>query len=307
MLLRNIVRDLPKGFELSHEEEEYKEKYDLDDEQMYWRRLKIGEGGPRKFMQEYPACAEEAFLVSGHNVFNQEKVHAMIAKEPLSVREYMSEKGVFDEFSAGHLEIWEYPDWNSQYVIGADVAQGVGQDYSVATVMDSERRIVAMYRHNRLDATEFGETLFYLGRYYNNALLCVESNSIGQATLARLDQMDYINLYYQTKVADLSNDEGTRAGFRTTVSSKPQIIATMQNAIEEDDIYIPSKSIISELKTYVSNDNGKMEALTGTHDDTVISVALCLEVLRTHRDRLSNDRVTWKQRSTNIVSGEDWI
>ena len=173
--------------------------------------------------------------------------------------------------------------------------------------MDADRRIVAMYRHNRLDATEFGETLFYLGRYFNNALLCVESNSIGQATLARLDQMDYINLYYQTKVADLSNDEGTRAGFRTTVSSKPQIIATMQNAIEEDDIYIPSKSIISELKTYVSNDNGKMEALQGCHDDTVISVALCLEVLRTHRDRLTNDRVTWKQRSTEIQRGEDWI
>ena len=301
-------RDLPAGFELTHEEEEYKEKYDLDDPQMYWRRLKIGEGGLRKFQQEYPATAEEAFLVSGHNVFNQEKVHQMIAKEPVCVREYMSERSVFDEFRAGHLEIWDYPSWDDHYVIGADVAQGVGQDYSVATVMNQDRQIVAMYRHNRLDATEFGEVLFYLGRYYNNGLLCVESNSIGQATLARLDQMRYVNLYYQTKVADLSNDEGTRAGFRTTVSTKPQIIATYQNAIEEDDIYIPSEIMIRELKTYVSNDNGKMEALSGCHDDTVISVALCLEVLRTHADRLSNDRVNWRQKTMGeYIIKDDWI
>ena len=45
----------------------------------------------------------------------------------------------------------------------------VGQDYSVGIVMNNKREIVAMFRNNRIDPSKFGELLFYLGRYYNNA------------------------------------------------------------------------------------------------------------------------------------------
>ena len=65
----------PAGFGLSHEapndivlsEHEYAERHGLDDAQMYWRRMKIGElgmaglDGALVFAQEYPATDEEAF------------------------------------------------------------------------------------------------------------------------------------------------------------------------------------------------------------------------------------------------------
>ena len=108
--------------------------------------------------------------------------------------------------------------------------------------------------------------------------------------------MRYVNLYYQTKVADLSSSEGARPGFKTTMSTKPQIIGLLQNAINEDDIRIPCSTIIRELKTYISKDSGKMEAMSGCNDDTVIATAMGLEVLRTHRDKLTNDRVSWRDR-----------
>ena len=176
------------------------------------------------------------------------------------------------------------PNWDEPYVIAADVAQGVGQDYSVAVVMNADRHIVAMYRSNRVDPTLFGEALFYLGRMFNNALLCVESNSIGLATVERLRQMQYVNMYYQVKAADKNtywtHEEQMKPGFRTTQSTKPAIIALLQEAVREGDIYVPAKEIISEMKTYVSNDNGKTEALEGTHDDTIMACAMALEVLR---------------------------
>ena len=301
-------RPVPDGFELTVEEEEYKKEYDLSDEQMYWRRLKIGEGGERKFRQEYPACAEEAFLVSGHNVFNQEKVAQLVATDPTAERAYNPLSSDFVDTKEGELQIWDYPQWDDAYIVAADVAQGVGQDYSCAIVLDTNRRIVAMYRNNRIDPTEYGEMLFYLGRYYNNALLCVESNSIGVATLARLDQMRYVNLYYQTKVADLSNEESTRVGFRTTQSSKPHIIGQLQNAIEEDDIWVPSKTIISEMRTYVSDDNGKLTALQGCHDDTIMACAMALEVYRTHIDKLTTNKVSWRDRVGNYQEDStEWL
>ena len=292
-------RELPNEFELSEAEKEYKKLYDLDDQQMYWRRLKIGEGGERKFRQEYPATADEAFLVSGHNVFDQEAVARIRPIDPKETREYNPISGDYVSKPEGSLEIWDYPDWDRPYILAADVAQGVGQDYSVGIVMDADRNICAMYRNNRVDPSEFGEALFYLGRYYNNALLCVESNSIGVATIERLRQMQYVNLYYQARPADryvYQHEETTKPGFRTTQSSKPAIISLLQEAIREEDIYVPSKTCVSELKTYVSDDNLKMNALEGTHDDTIISMAMCLEVLRTHSDKLVKSNVPWSQK-----------
>jgi hypothetical protein len=226
-------RPAPEDFETTLEEDELIEKYDLDEDQLYWRRLKISEGGARKFQQEYPANAGEAFIVSGNTVFDQEKLTDLVAKEAEATREYNPMSGDFSEMKEGSLQLWEYPSFNDTFIIAADVAQGVGKDYSCAIVMTPDRRIVAMYRNNRIDPTEFGEVLFYLGRYFNNALLCVESNSIGLATLLRLDQMRYVNLYYQTRIADLSSSDGNRPGFKTTMASKPQIIGLLQNAINE--------------------------------------------------------------------------
>ncbi len=60
---------LPEGFILSEEETEYQRLYNLDREQIYWRRLKTQESQLKElgFKQEYPSNAEEAFIVSGGN------------------------------------------------------------------------------------------------------------------------------------------------------------------------------------------------------------------------------------------------
>jgi hypothetical protein len=58
------------SFGLDSEEAEYARLYGLDNEQMAWRRGKIGElKDPALFMQEYPATAAEAFQMSGHDSY----------------------------------------------------------------------------------------------------------------------------------------------------------------------------------------------------------------------------------------------
>jgi len=197
-------REVPEGFELTFEEKDYYKKYDLTDEQLYWRRLKIVEGGVDKFRQEYPANSEEAFLVSGASVFDSEKINSFKPTPPIALRGYNDDLVSFDDSPRGNLEIWIPPDCQDNYIIGADVALGVKQDYSTAIVMNTKGHICAMYRDNTVDPTLYGEHLFYLCRYFNNALLAVESNSMGVATLQRLKQMSYVNMYYETKAARLS-------------------------------------------------------------------------------------------------------
>ena len=282
--------------EWSEEEEKLKEKYELEDSQLLWRRLKIAEGGELKFKQEYPSSADEAFIVSGSNVFNVEKLDALIPREIKSRRTWDSYSKFFDDHREGDLYIYDYPKFDTPYIIGADVSLGVGQDYSAAVVMNNRYEVVAYYRNNRIDPSLYGELLFYLGRYYNNAFLAVESNSMGIATLQKLQSMDYVNLYKQTKMANVSNEEGERLGFRTTTATKPAIIGNLKNLVENEDIMIPAVTIIQEMKDYVATDTGKTEAAPGCHDDTVIALAIGAEVLRTHWDRLQTHNITWKQR-----------
>jgi hypothetical protein len=295
-LMPEYRRTLPEGFERTEEEEILVTRFQLDDEQLYWRRLKIAEGGQDKFRQEYPATPDEAFIVSGSNVFNLEKLPQLIPQPILATRDFNIVSKLFEDARQGSIEIFKYPTFEDAFVIGADVALGVGKDYSSAVIMNKERQVVATFRNNTIDPSMFGDLLFYLGRYYNNALLAVESNSMGIATLNRLTQMQYTNLYYQTKMANVSKEEGTRVGWRTTLSSKPAIIGFLKNAIENEDIMIPSRIIIGELMNYVADDNGRTNAVVGQNDDTVIALAIALEVLRTHSDRLTTNNVPFSQK-----------
>ena len=302
-------REPPEDFERSSEEELLVENHDLNNGQLYWRRLKIAEGGELKFRQEYPATPDEAFITAGKSVFALDKVNKLLPAQPDKKMIFDFDSFTWETSKDGNLDIWEYPDWDSNYILAADVALGVGQDYSCAVVMDTDRRVIALYRDNYIDPSKFGDLLFYLGRYYNNALLTVESNSMGVATLSRLAQMNYINLYKQTKISSISKEEGTTPGFRTTQVTKPHIIGNLKNAVENDDIWIASKTIIQELKDYVSTDSGRTEAAAGCHDDTIMATAIALETLRTHYDKLTMNKVPWSQKADNFLFDDDtqWL
>ena len=307
-LMTEYRRKAPEGFERTTEEEVLVTRYSLDDDQLYWRRLKIAEGGEDKFRQEYPATPEEAFIVSGSNVFNIEKLSKLVPQPILAKREFNFESSMMEDLKDGSIEIFKYPTFEDAFAIGADVALGVGKDYSTAVVINARREVCAVYRNNTIDPSQFGDLLFYLGRYYNNALLAVESNSMGIATLNRLTQMGYVNMYYQTKMANVSKEEGTRIGWRTTSASKPAIIGFLKNAIEQEDIWIPSRIIIGELMNYVADESGKTNAIVGQNDDTVIALAIALEVIRTHGDRLTNTTVPFSQKIGNYQPVETtWI
>ena len=293
-------RTAPEGMELTSEEETLKEKYELDNDQLFWRRLKIAESGELKFKQEYPSSADEAFVVSGSNVFDVDKLDLLLPEAPQSIRSWDLNSKMFDDNKEGKLNIWEYPKFDKPYVIAADVSLGVAQDYSCAVVLHKDYKVIALYRDNRVDPSTYGELLFYLGRYYNNAFLCVESNSMGIATLQKLESMNYVNMYKQTKIANVSNEEGVRLGFRTTLSTKPVIIGNLKRLITDEAIYIPSNIMIQELKDYISTETGKTEASPGTHDDTVMALAMGCEVLRTHYDKLILNRLSWKDRAGSL-------
>jgi len=60
----------------------------------------------------------------------QRKTAKLVAVEPEKKMNFDYDACTWDTSSEGKLHIWDYPDWDNNYVIAADVALGVGQDYS---------------------------------------------------------------------------------------------------------------------------------------------------------------------------------
>ena len=269
-------RKVPKGFERTPEEEEIADKYDLDDEQIYWRRVKINQNGSDLFKQEYPAVPEEAFLTTGRPVFDPEQIVRRLDQSKGPLHRLALELKEWREHPNGELLVYHHLDPGETYYIGADVAMGVRNgDYSVAQVLDSRKRQVAVWR-GHVHPDYFAEVLNYLGRRYNDAKIAVESNNHGLLTVNELyKHWSYPNVYTSVVEDKISDVETPKLGFRTDVRSKPMIIDDLRASLRMKEMELNDKVTMQEMLTYVVKESGKLEAEEGCHDDTVMSLAIC--------------------------------
>ncbi len=269
------VELVDKPLDKTPEEEEIAPKYNLSDEQLAFRRKRIAQNGSLLFKQEYPATAEEAFITSGRPVFNPEQLVEMLedAKQPIAQLALEGED--WKEHYRGELLLYENINPSETYYIGADVSMGIrGGDWSVAQVLSSDKRQVAMFR-SQVHPDYFATILFHMGVLFNDALIAVENNGHGLLTVTRLGKdMAYPNMYLETIVDKISDKETIKLGFTTSVKSKPLIIDTLRAELREKNIEIHDKITLREMMTYIVEPNGSMAADAGCHDDTIMSLAI---------------------------------
>ena len=266
---------VPDKFERTPDEIELADLYDLDDEQLMFRRRKVAQNGIDLFKQEYPSEPEEAFLTTGRPVFNLEKLQEQL-KGTRDVEERLALEGEdFVEHMRGELTTYRPHDPGEQYIIGADVAMGVSRgDYSVAQVLDSKKRQVATWR-GQVHPDYFAEVLRALGFYFNEARIIVENNGHGILTCTRLGKdYAYPNFYTEVQVDKITDKETIKLGFSTTARTKPLIIDQLRASLRENELELNDKTTIREMLTYIVTDSGSMEAEPGCFDDCVMSLAL---------------------------------
>ena len=260
---------------------------DLSYEQLKWRRWCIANncnGDIEQFQQEYPSTPEEAFIASGRPRFNVSKLkkylkHVEKGKRG-NLRYAPDGRVLFEENPNGYVEIWNEPNNDKFYCIGSDVAEGlIDGDYSVGIVGNGDDMKVDAMFHGHIDPDLFGEELVKLAKYYNEAYIGVEANNHGLTTIKAIQRMDYYNIYF-SKVHDQITDKITqKVGWHTNAKTKPLMIDKLAEFIREEYLGIKSKEIIKELLTYVIDDKGQTNAQQGCHDDTVMALAIWLQVV----------------------------
>jgi hypothetical protein len=274
-----------EGNTVHTEEYELMQDFGVSYEQLKWRRWCINNncnGDVEQFHQEYPSTPEEAFIASGRPRFNIGvlKQYRRQAKEgDIGRLEYSGNRVVFNPDPNGDVEIWKYPEEGKHYCIGADVAEGlIDGDYSVCYVGDDNFDICLRYR-THIDPDLFGKELVKIAKYYNEAYIGCESNNHGLTTLKAIQNEEYWNIFF-TKTYDKIADTVTqKIGWSTTPRTKPLMINKLAEFIRNKWIGIKDKILIQEMFTYVIDDKGSTNAQDGCHDDTVMALAILLQVL----------------------------
>ena len=220
------------------------------------------------------------FVSSGHTVIDGTLLQwykETYTKDPI-------EKRGFD----GNYWLWDYPNYSKSYAVVADVARGDGSDYSAFHVIDiDEVRQVAEYK-GKIGTTEYGNMLIGVATEWNNALLVIENNNIGWATIQVAIDKGYDNLYYSYKQDayvdeevhlrkgyDLKNKSQMVPGFSTTTKTRPLLLSKLETYFREKGIVVHSNRCIDELFTFIWN-GSRAEAQRGYNDDLVMSLGIAL-------------------------------
>lgn len=272
------------GFDLTQEERELKEQYNLTLDQLTWRRWCIQNncsGDINQFKQEYPICPEEAFLSTGNCYFNKENIINRIntAPEPLVIGKFTCyydgiriRNQKFLEQDEGNIKIYEYPQKRVPYVLGGDTA-GEGSDFFTAHVINNITGKQVAVLKQQYNEIEYVKQVYCLGMFYNCALIGLENNFSTYPT-QKLAELNYPNQFVRKKEDQYNNKYEKSYGFKTTSITRPYILGLLQEIVHDNIDVIQDKDTLREMLTFIVNDKGRAEAEEGYHDDLVMALAI---------------------------------
>lgn len=259
----------------------------LDPEQLYWYWNKYDKYLDKDLIkQEYPCTPREAFLLSGKNVFDTEKLLARLAniKKPLKTGYFAYDydglkisnvKWIPDR--NGYIHIYQLPNTPhvTKYCIGGDTA-GEGSDFFTGHVLDAKTGTqVAVLKH-RFDADQYAKQMYCLGLYYKWALIGIEAN-FDSYPIKELQRLGYPKQFVREAVDTYTGKMEKRFGFKTTQLTRPTIISRLVAIVREHVETINDKDTLEELLTIVKNEKGRIEAPEGGHDDQMMGLAIAHE------------------------------
>tara|TARA_R110002020_G_scaffold26907_9_gene86908 strand:- start:1069 stop:2649 length:1581 start_codon:yes stop_codon:yes gene_type:complete len=229
-------------------------------------------GDPRMAAQE----CDCDFSTSGDVVFYPEYMEYY---EKTFIKEPLERRG-----ADRNLWIWEPCDYSRNYMVVADVARGDGKDHSAFHIIDIENNVQVGEYKGQLGTKEYGHLLVGIATEYNEALLVIENNSIGWATIQTVIDRGYQNLYYSPKSGEVRADSyfdqymdtsKMVAGFTMSSRVRPMVVGKFQEYIGDKGVTFYSKRLLEEMRTFIWR-NGRPEAQSGYNDDLVMSFGVAM-------------------------------
>lgn len=264
---------------------------------------------------EFPSDDVEAFVHSGARVFDKYKVEKLkpTCKPPKYIGEVYADTDEgkdalknlrFVGDKQGSLHIWELPEEDEEeivtdrYLTVVDVGGRSNKaDWSVIVVFDrlfmaeGGKPVVVAQWYGHIDIDLLAWKAARVAAFYNDSLLVIESNTLethdkerevdGDQSQFILNQIKdiYPNLYARKQSEeDIREGLPLKYGFHTNVATKPMIISTLIKVIRESLYVERDARCLDEYLCYEKKQNGAFGAITGKHDDLLMTRAIGLHI-----------------------------
>jgi hypothetical protein len=183
----------------------------------------------------------------------------------------------------GQIRWYKTPKKGNIYVVTLDPSIGTGGDNAGIQIFEANTTTqIGEWKHNKTDIPNQVKLIAQINKYIvdctsepRSIYYSVENNSVGEAALVSLNEYGEQNI-----VGNFISEPGKkRKGFTTTNKSKLAACAKFKSLLESKKLTVHSKSLISELKTFVAK-GSSYEAKLGETDDLIMASLLNVRVMQ---------------------------
>jgi hypothetical protein len=210
----------------------------------------------------------------------------------------------------GQVRWYKQPKKGNVYLVGLDPSLGTGGDPAAIQVLElPSMHQVAEWQHNRTPIQQQVKILSEITKYISEEIgsitdvyYSVENNTIGEAALITIQEYGEENIkgIFLSEPKRAGQARAYRKGFNTTNKSKLAACAKFKNLVETKKLHVASKSLVSELKTFVAS-NSSYAAKLGETDDLVMAMLLVVRMAVFLREYDSNLDEKLKDSSDEII------
>lgn len=281
------------------------EKGNIKYDEEHWRKLEREGWIPvspwylsmcESFNNDSMKIAQEldvSFLGSSDNVVAPEFIEQ---QNTLNVREPLED---FKDPMTDDTWFWKKPIDNHRYILSCDPSRGTSADRTAIEIIDMDGEDengmpiieqVAEYVGKKL-GDDVGAMCYQYAKMYNDAFVVVDcTGGQGDAAILTMLNMGYKNLYYEdsnqknytiqnsTQKFDKYTDK--LPGFHFQGNRYP-VLASFAGMVRNNEFKIRSSRVITELDTWIFKEGtGRIDHMSGSHDDSLTSLAMGLFVMK---------------------------
>jgi hypothetical protein len=211
---------------------------------------------------------ECAFLIADETLINPNTLFELEGIEPIA--------------RMGQVRWYKQPTKGNLYIVALDPSLGTGGDPAAIQIFEATTTTqIGEWKHNKTNIPSQIKLLAEITKYIaditgepNNIYYSLENNSIGEASLISLAEYGESNI----QGIFISEPGKNRKGFNTTNKPKLAACAKFKTLLESKKMTIHSRSLISELKSFVAS-KGSYAAKSGEHDDLTMASLLAVRIM----------------------------
>lgn len=243
-----------------------------------------------------------SFMGSANNVVEPEYIEM---QRTLNVREPLEN---MKDSMAPETWFWKPPYDNHRYICAIDPSRGDAGDRTAIEIVDMDgvdedgKPIIeqVMEYLGKRTGDEIGELAYNYATMYNNAYIIVDSTGgVGDACLLTLIRLGYKNIYYEDSSQKtytiqyaskpvFINNQDKLPGFHFQGNRFP-VLSNFAGMVKNNEIKIRSVRVINELETWIfKGDTGRMDHMSGAHDDSITCLAMGLFVMQFSLNKLQS-------------------